>query len=134
MRVNKMSRIIKTFFVILMISIALSLYSSAAFASEIEIKPTLEGEDYYMMKLGETQTFAAYGFGWDKTKEEKIPGMEIKAIRWSFDSRFLELAEEKNNTITLKAIKKRTSKLIATGEIDNKYATKTIFIVIGESK
>ena len=82
------------------------------------------------MKLGEIQTFQARGFGWNKNKEEKIPSREIKAIQWSFDSRFLELVEKKNKTITLKATKKRTSKLTVTGEVDDKYATKTIFIVI----
>ncbi len=124
----------KIFFIISIISLALSLYSQAAFANEIEIKPVLEGEDYYIMELGEIQTFQACGFGWDRTKEEKIPDIEIKAVQWSFDSRFLELVEKKNETITLKAIKKRTSKLTVTGKIDAQYVTKTIFIVIGEGK
>ena len=125
-----MSRIRKVFFITSIVSLALSLYSQVAFASDIEIKPVLEGEDYYIMRLGEIQTFEACGFGWDKAREERIPNIEIKAIQWSFDSRFLELVEKKDNTITLKAIRKRTSKLTVTGKIDDKYVTKTIFIVI----
>ena len=82
------------------------------------------------MELGEVQTFEASGFGWDRTKEEKIPDIEIEALEWSFDSRFLELVEKENKAITLKAIKKRTSKLTVTGKIGDKHAAKTIFIVI----
>lgn len=127
---NKMPGIRKTFFIIFIISLAVSLFSSAAPAGEIEINPVSEGEDYCIMQLGEIRTFEASGFGWDKTRQEKIPGAGIEAIQWSFDSRFLELVEEKNNAVSLKAIKKRTSKLTATGKIDDKLITKTIFIVI----
>lgn len=120
----------KIFFIISIISLALSLYSQIAFANEIEIKPVLEGEDYYIMKLGEIQTFQAYGFGWDKDREEKIPDIEIKAVQWSFDTRFLELAGKAGNTITLKATKKRTTKLTVTGKINGEDVTKDIFIVV----
>lgn len=107
-----------------------SLFSLSAFASEIEIKPVLEGEVYYIMKPGEIQTFQANGFGWDKKTQQKISDVDIKEIQWSFDSRFLELIEKKDKAIILKAIKNRTSKLTVTGKIDGKSVTKTIFIVI----
>lgn len=125
-----MFRIRKIFFRVPIILLALSLYSSLAIAIEIEINPVLEGEEYYIMKLGETQTFEARGFDWDNDREEKIPNIEIKAIQWNFDARFLDLVEESGRTITLKASKKRTNKLTVTGKIDNEHVTKTIFIVI----
>lgn len=106
------------------------LFSLIAFANEIEINPILEGKEYYIMKLGEIQTFKASGFGWDKKLEQKIPEAKIETIEWDFDSRFLDLVEAKGETITLKAIKDRTSKLTVTGRIDNKPVTKTIFIVV----
>ena len=125
-----MTGIRKTFLILFIVSLVLSLFYAIAFASEIEIKPVLEGENYYTMKFGETQTFEASGFGWDEANEKRVPGVEIEAIRWSFDSRFLESVGEGNKTITLKAIKERTSKLTVTGKVGTKYATKTIFIVI----
>jgi len=124
----------KIFFTTTTILLALSLHSPVALASEIEIKPVLEGQGYYVMKLGETQTFEAYGIGWDEEREEKIPDVAVNAIRWNFDLRFLELVEKSGAFITLKAIKKRTSKLTATGKINDDHAAKTIFIVIGETE
>ena len=106
------------------------MFLQLSFASEIQIKPVIEGENYYIMKLNETQTFTAYGFGWDSDTQQKIPDKEIKSIQWSFDQRFLELVQTKDNTITLKAIKDRTSRLTVTGEVEGKSVTKTIFIVI----
>ncbi len=120
----------KIFFIIAIISLVLPLHSNAAHASEIEIKPVLEGEEYYIMKLGQTQTFEAMGVGWDKENKARIPGVEIKALQWAFDSRFLELVEKNSNTITLKAIKERTNRLTAQGEVADKPTVKTIFIVI----
>ncbi len=129
-RVNKIFRKRKRFFIISAFLIAIFLFLSVALAVEIEIRPVLEGEAYYTMELGEIQTFEASGFSWNEDREEKIPGIEIKEIQWNFDSRFLELVEKKNAAITLRAIRKRTSKLTATGKIANELVTKTIFIVI----
>ncbi|MDP2938468.1 MAG: hypothetical protein Q8O13_00050 [Candidatus Omnitrophota bacterium] len=120
----------KIFFRTSIISIIIFLFSLSAFAVEIEIRPVLEGKEYYVMKKGEIQTFEAQGFGWDKKTQQKTPNVEIKEIQWSFDARFLELVEMKGNAITLKAIKERTSKLTVTGKIDDKVVTITIFIVI----
>jgi hypothetical protein len=122
----------KIFITILVMLFVLSFYSHRAFASEIEIKPVLEGQEYYTMKLGQVQTFEAFGVGWDKDRAERVPGLEINSIRWSFDARFLEAVDKKDNTITLRAIKQRTSKLTVTGEVTGKQVTKTIFVVIGE--
>lgn len=120
----------KIFYTISIVLIAMFLFSQLAPASEIEIKPVVEGENYYIMQLNQTQTFTAYGFGWDSDTQQKIPDIEIKEIHWTFDSRFLELVQSKDNTITLKAIKDRTSRLTVTGKIDGETVTKTIFIVI----
>jgi len=120
----------KIFFITSIILILTFVFSLVSFAVEIEISPILEGKEYYIMKLGETQTFKASGFGWDKKTEKKIAEAKIEAVQWSFDSRFLELVENKGDSITLKAIKNRTSKLTAMGKINGKSATKTIFIVI----
>ncbi|MFA4842823.1 MAG: hypothetical protein WC658_03205, partial [Candidatus Omnitrophota bacterium] len=106
------------------------LFISNVFAVEIKIQPVVQGESYYIMQLGETQAFEASGFGWDENKQEETSGKEIKEIQWSFDTRFLELVGKAGNTITLKAIKKRTSKLTVTAKIDNEDVTKEIFIVV----
>ncbi len=106
------------------------LFSLNAFAATIEIQPVLEGKQYYIMKLGEAQTFTAYGFGFDKQTQQKLPDAEIKEIKWIFDERFLELQDKKDNSITLKLIKNRTSRLTVTAIIDNKSVSKTIFIVV----
>lgn len=118
------------FFTVLMISILVFLFSLIAFAVEIEIMPVVEGQQYYVMNLGQIQTFQAYGFGWDAKTQQKVPEAKIEEVQWNFDSRFLELVEKKNDTITLRAIKDRTSKLTATGKVDNEDVEKTIFIVI----
>lgn len=109
--------------------LTLFLFSQLAFASEIEIKPVQGGENYYIMKLGQTQEFSASGFGWDKNTQQKIPDVQIKQIQWSFDERFLELVQTKDDTITLKLIKNRTNRLTVTAIVDNKPVTKVIFIV-----
>lgn len=112
------------------ISMIIPLFSRALFASEIEIQPIMEGQEYCLMKLGETQTFTASGIGWDKDTKHITPGAQITGIQWSFDARFLELQGTGNNSITLRAIKERTSRLTVTGIVDGKTATKTIFVVI----
>lgn len=114
--------------------IVTALFYSLVFASEIEIRPVLKDKAYYIMKLGEVQTFEAYGFGWDNKVAQKIPDAKIDTIQWNFDSRFLQLVEEKGNFITLKAIKDRTSKLSVTGTVNGKRVTKTIFVVIKKVK
>lgn len=119
----------KILFATSVISLISVLFFSTVFALGIEIRPVAEGQDYYIMQLGKAQTFEACGFGWDENKEEKVADIEAGAIRWDFDSRFLQLIEKKGNTITLKAIKKRTSKLTVTGKINGEQVTKTIFIV-----
>jgi len=120
----------KIFFTTVVIPLILSFFLSTVFAVEIKIQPVAEGEAYYIMQPGETQAFEASGFGWDENKKEEAPGKEIKGIQWSFDTRFLELVGKAGNTIILKAIKKRTTKLTVTGKINGEDVTKDIFIVV----
>ena len=120
----------KILFATALISLALSLFISNVFAVEIKIQPVVQGESYYIMQLGETQAFEASGFGWDENKKEETSGKEIKELQWSFDARFLELVGKAGNTITLKAIKKRTTKLTITGKINGEDVNKEIFIVV----
>lgn len=120
----------KIFSVVSLLGISMLIFSQVVLAVHIEIKPIVEGQEYCIMKLGETQTFQALGFGWDENAKQNIPEKEIKGIQWSFDGRFLELVETKDSTITLQAIKARTSRLTVTGTIDGEIVTKTIFIVV----
>ncbi len=124
----------KVLFCVFIISILTFLFSLVASATEIEIKPVLEGKEYYIMNMGESQAFEALGFGWDNQAKQKTLNAQITTVKWSFDARFLELLGQKGNSITLKAIKERTSKLTVIGEVDNKQVSKTIFIVIQRNK
>ncbi len=123
----------KLYFAII-IPFLLFIFVLVSYAIEIEIKPVIEGKEYFIMKVGETQTFEASGFGWDAKAQQKVPEAKIEAVQWSFDSRFLELIETKDNIITLKAIKDRTSKLTATGKVENEDVTKSIFVVIKKNE
>ncbi|HOW35739.1 MAG TPA: hypothetical protein PL155_04935 [Candidatus Omnitrophota bacterium] len=124
----------KIFFGALILLTAALLFLPAAFANEIEIKPVLEGKEYYIMAPGEVQTFEALGFGWDKKVQQKIPGATVETVQWNFNPEFLELVGKTGNTITLRALKRRTSKLIVTGNVNGKPVTKTIFIVVKTDK
>ena len=123
----------KYIFILFLLALA-PCFANSAFANEIEIKPVAPGQEYYIMKPGEIKTFEAFGVGWNHETKERIPNAEIKAVRWNFDRRFLEMISTDGKTITLRALKNRTSKLTATGEVGGTTIAKEIFVVIKRDK